>query len=158
MINSISKVTYTDYRWLSRNFNTVGLINIVLWSHLRHKIKIFPFIVLFCFFFYCNMYGGENPAMSTQTQQIRVGQLSPAGCVSSGHVCPWWLRLMTPGVSHCELGEGSHIWVKNQQSPLKRLWIKVLLCVCVCSVSHQGFIQKAALIKLVVLFFSRMKY
>lgn len=82
--------------------------------------------------------GGGRPFV---LGQLCLGRCEANPSRTHGCACPWWLRLMTLGVSPGEPGEGSYIWVKNQQSPLKRLWIKVLLlralvvCMSVCAFS-----------------------
>lgn len=82
--------------------------------------------------------GGGGPFV---LGQLCLGRCEANPSRTHGCACPWWLRLMTLGVSPGEPGEGSYIWVKNQQSPLKRLWIKVLLlralvvCMSVCAFS-----------------------
>lgn len=141
MYNGISKVGCAGCSWPGRNFNPLDLLNLVSW---RQKINVVLSAGLaLSIFMLCGCH-----------EKQRGKKICLSGCEATlsrthGRACPWWLRLMTLGVLPGEPGEGSYIWVKNQQSPLKRLWIKVLLLpalvACVFSITPWDLFKRRAL-------------
>lgn len=95
----------------------------------------------------------QTPSSACQLSPLDV-KLLCHGQTPLDRLCLWFSQLMTLGVLHCELGGGrsvhSHFGVKNQQSPFKKLRIKVLVCArrctCVCVFSiAPGIYSKGSL-------------